>query len=530
MGSKRKSSRMFALLSFLASIWVISQGFFISVNDSVIAEYLIKFQYFLGASIAIVFYLFSHSYPYEKIVSRNTYVYSIFLIIFFIFSITFTDLIITRTYNIEGIQKWAWSFGKLHVVYDIFFYMTWSLGLINIYNNYRFENELNLKKNLKNMFIALFIGVLPATLGGITLPTFGIFDFNWIGPITSFIWVYIIAYSIIKYRQMEVSVVLTKILTIGVSIIFIINLLTGLYRDLRITFISLIIFCIIIFYLFITLEREDTYKKELNYINKNLEKIIESKSNELNKSFIKEYTARRDLEIVNRMKNYFILTTQHNIRTPINRISGKIDKISENRIVEDEDTITLKENIDELRTMIENFNDISSIEKRSQILKLEFVNINELVQNIIKKFNTDIHSKNIKIEFVTDDTIPTIYIDKIKICEVISILINNAIIYNKEYGNIIIKIVRVYREVFLSVSNDGLKISNAEIEKFRSSQFFRAHEAKKVNPSGMGVGLSIIKTIIEAHHGSVKIQSGELIMTSITLSIPINYIEDINME
>ena len=88
----------------------------------------------------------------------------------------------------------------------------------NVFLLYRIWNikELVKRKNLFAMFLVFTIGFIPSTLGSVVLPNyFGIHQFHWMGGLTHVVWVSIVAYSIVKYNQMNVRYVITELLILA---------------------------------------------------------------------------------------------------------------------------------------------------------------------------------------------------------------------------------------------------------------------------------------------------------------------------
>src|SRR5574343_296391 len=224
IGNRNKSSVAFAILSLTTSIWVISQGFFISTTNYHIAEKLIRFQYILGILISIIIYNFSRIYHDNKTISQRNRIISVTTSLIFIILICFSNSIIIGVYKIDDIEGWEWKFGHLHLIYDITFYLLWSTAILNLFKKYKSSTGLA-KNNLLNMLYVLTIGVIPTTTMAIFLPSVGYFKLNWISPISSIIWVIILLYAIIKYQQLNVKTIIPVLLTISITVLFFINIL-----------------------------------------------------------------------------------------------------------------------------------------------------------------------------------------------------------------------------------------------------------------------------------------------------------------
>ena len=94
-------------------------------------------------------------------------------------------------------------------------------------------------------------------------------------------------------------------------------------------------------------------------------------------------------------------------------------------------------------------------------------------------------------------------------------------VYNRDRGNITIETEKQGNMLLLRISNTGLPLSSEESARLFKQSFFRTKEAKRVNPTGMGVGLLVAKTIIEAHKGSIALESSEGERTAFVVALPL---------
>ncbi len=533
IGSKNLSSKTFSFITFLTAVWVLSQGFFITFLDKELAFCLIRFQYVLGIMIAIGFYHFSHIYPYDKKPTKKSIIISILILICFIYLYFFTKILVSNVYSIGGIGRWAWSFGKLHLLFDISFYSLWIFALNKLYKTYKSETG-ELRSNLKNMFWALFLGIIPPTMANILLPSFGEYQYNWIGPITSFIWVFIVAYSIIKYHQMDVRAIMTEVLAIGMMIIFFINIFTDVSDGLWVRIVTFIIFIILAFYLIKVSLREVRQREALKLLNSTLSQKVAEQTEEVKLAYELESKARRDLAKLNETKDQFIMITQHNLRTPVssirseleNILSGAYGKISKNtRRALNNTGVAIKH----LTRIVDDFLNITTLKVGSQILKLSSDNLKQSIEDILLELKIDIHTNNLSIDYPKNtESWPILKIDINKIREVLLIIIENAIKYNVKNGLIVIKTEVIEDNFTMTIKNTGIGIISEDKNNLFERLFFRSKNAKSMNPKGMGIGLSVSKAILKAHHGDIEIYSeGENMGASVTIKIPVDFTKDL---
>jgi signal transduction histidine kinase len=527
MGSKDKSSRIFVLLSLICTVWVASQGFLISTTNPIFADILIRSQYIMGIIMACGFYIFSIVYPYEKKIDVKLVLISIIISTIFIYLYLFSDLLNTGVKEIGGHGRWSWQFGILHPLFDIIFCTIWIFALKRLYISYTKAIGIT-KINLRHMFWGLTLGIIPPSLANIILPTLGVYKFNWTGPIFSAIWVFIIGYSIMRYRQMNVRVVITEMLAISLTIIFFINIFIKAQLGVIENVLTFLVFLLLAIFLIRGVLVEVKQKEKLRDLNDNLESKVAEQTLEIRKAFELEKHARRELEKLNEAKNQFIMITQHSLRSPLNQIQTKFKELQSTKDYGklNQEFQIISKNIDRLTNITNDFLDIVSINKSSNILNLSKISLLPILEKVLEELVYDIKSKNIIVEYnKSPEKWLELNIDESKIFEALLIIIENSIKYNVTNGSIKINHHASDKDFTVSIKDTGTGISKEDADKILNKLFYRGNIAKQTNPNGMGIGLSVAKAILQAHHGTIKINSGDVNKgTEVTITIPINYL------
>jgi len=527
IGSRNLSSRVFAALSFTTAIWVISSGFFISTLSSNVSNILIRFQYVLGISIALGFYLFSLIYPNDKKITKKHIYVPILIIIIFAYLFLFSNHLIIYTFYIGGINKWGWNFGNFQWLFEFAFCGLWTFALLNLYRTYK-NSSGPLRINLKNMFWALFLGIIPPTIVNILLPAIGYFRLNWFGPVTSAIWILIIAYSIIRYRQMSVRIVVTEALAVAMTAIFFINIFIDFAPNIYIRIVTFTAFIILAYFLIRGALLESRQKEQLADLNQNLEAKVAEQTAEIRRAYEVEKKARVDLEKLNDSKNQFIMITQHHLRTPVTSISWQLESMISGEygtLSPELHTAVLEteESTKRLTHIIDDFLDIAAMKAGSNILNFTERSLLSAMQEVLHDLRTDIARKHISVTYPeTNDDWPKLHVDYEKMRDILLIVIENAVRYNYEAGSITIT-TRTHSHKFeIFIKNTGIGITPEESEKIGSTLFYRGMEARKQNAIGMGVGLSVSKAIIRGHQGSFDIESkGPGMGATVTITLPL---------
>jgi len=532
IGSEKTSSRLFSLFSIPVALWSISYGFMVSSTQSELPLILIKINHILGLVASIGFLFFSISYPNDRHIKKSIIVIMGILGIVYSYMIFFSSSMIISMYSIELPDRWGWNTGAMYFSYSIIFLLLWIIILHNLYNKKEYLVTKNDRLNQQFMFWGLCIGIIPPFILNITLPVFHIYGISWTGPIFSAIWVFIIGYSIIQYRQMNVRVVITEMLAISLTIIFFINIFIKAQFGVIENIMTFLVFLLLATFLIRGVLVEARQKEELRDLNENLESKVAEKTLEVRKSFELEKHARRELEKLNEAKNQFIMITQHSIRSPVNQIQARFTDLQSKIDLEKIKTLTehfhiISKNLDRLMNITNDFLGIVSIEKSGNILHLNKVNLLPLLEKAIDELSYDIKSKNISLEYDNQpEKWPLLNIDASKIYETLLIIIENAIKYNVPNGSIKINTSISNESFILSITDSGAGISKEDSVKILNKLFHRSDTARQMNLNGMGIGLSVAKAIIQAHHGTIKIDSErENHGTTVTVTIPIDYLK-----
>lgn len=529
-GSKNNSSRIFAFFSSFVALWSISYGFIVASLSVELPLFLIKVNHILGLITSLGFVYFSLIYPDDKKPRKTTSIYLLGIGIVFFITFFFTDLMIPNMFKLISPDKWGWVIGKFYYTYCITFNTLWVIILVNIFRKIKYSLNSSTRLNQLFMFWGLAIGILPPAILNILLPFFGIYGLSWIGPIISTIWIYIIGYSIIRYRQMDVRVVITEVLAIALTVIFFINIFIqaqfGVWENIT----TFLVFLFLATYLIRGVLTESRQKEELRVLNETLEQKVAEQTKEVRKSYDLEKQARRELEKLNETKDQFIMITQHSLRTPLNNIQAGI-KTLELESKKHGTNIPLeriKSGVDRLTRITNDFLAITSIKSEANILNLATSSLKPIIESIIKDLDYEIKQKSIHIHYSNDNSSwPNLNIDKSKIFDAILIIIENAVKYNVNKGNIYISTNKDNDRFILQINDSGTGISREDKEKISHNLFHRGMLAQKLNPIGMGVGLSIARAIIKAHHGEMTIESeGENQGTSVTVSIPFDFLNN----
>ena len=246
-----------------------------------------------------------------------------------------------------------------------------------------------------------------------------------------------------------------------------------------------------------------TLGQNMNYMSDRLKKAI-SKLQEANE-VLKEDIKRK--EAIDEMRKDFIANVSHELKTPIALIQGYAEGLNEG-LCEDEEsrkyyTEVIMDESEKMNKMVKQLLTLSSLESGNSILHKENFNMTSLIEGVLSSISILIGEKNVKVNFDTSRNI-FLYADEFKIEEVVTNYISNAIHHVNDNGTIKIDVSEDESNVYFSVYNTGNQIPEKDLVNVWE-KFFKVDKAHSRSYGGSGIGLSIVKAIVEAHGGAVKV-------------------------
>ena len=243
----------------------------------------------------------------------------------------------------------------------------------------------------------------------------------------------------------------------------------------------------------------------MNYMSDRLEKAINELQNA--NELLKEDIKRK--EAIDEMRRDFIANVSHELKTPIALIQGYAEGLNEG-LCEDEEsrkyyTEVIMDESEKMNKMVKQLLTLSSLESGNSILNKEKFNITALISNILGSISILIGEKNVNIIFDSNKEI-YVYADEFKIEEVITNYISNAIHHVKDFGEIKITVDDDGKNIIFNVYNTGNPIPKEDLGNVWE-KFFKVDKAHSRAYGGSGIGLSIVKAIIEAHNGNVDVRN-----------------------
>ncbi len=218
------------------------------------------------------------------------------------------------------------------------------------------------------------------------------------------------------------------------------------------------------------------------------------------------------LENLEKMRNSFLASVSHDLRTPMTTISGFIDGITSGAIPPEKHEYYLgviSAEVHRLSRLVSQILDVSRLESGDRKFNYTDFDVAEVARIILISFEQKIDDKRLEVEFDSEEDEMPVIADKDAIYQVVYNLCHNAIKFSDEGGRFSIKINRCEnKKIRVSVFDEG-KIIPPEDLNLVFDRFYKSDKSRGLDKTGVGLGLYISKTIIEAHNEKIYVDSRE---------------------
>jgi len=235
-------------------------------------------------------------------------------------------------------------------------------------------------------------------------------------------------------------------------------------------------------------------------------------------------TVNNELHL-SKMKSYFISTVSHEFKSPLTSIRQMAEMLVHGRVPSPERqqkyyTSILKQS-ERLSHLIDNILDFSKMEEGQKLFHFEKADITPVVSDIVESFQQHTVDQGFHINLVIPDPLPDVVFDREAMEQVMHNLLDNACKYSGDSRKIEVHLLSKGNKIIISVRDNGVGIRKEDHDKI-FSRFYRAGEELTQTVKGSGIGLTIVKQIVEAHNGTIDVESEVGKGSRFTVRIPLH--------
>jgi len=217
-----------------------------------------------------------------------------------------------------------------------------------------------------------------------------------------------------------------------------------------------------------------------------------------------------ELKRLDQIRSDFVANVSHELRTPLSILRGYIETLLDNPKPSRQELARIlaimERHSKRLGLLVEDLLSLAQLESSNATLALSVVRVEELFNNVVRDWREKLAAKNLKVIVDVSPDASTLRADETRLQEVLYNLLENAVKYSREKGQIQLQAARRGPETVLSVSDDGTGISKEDLPRI-FERFYRADKARSRELGGTGLGLAIVKHIAQLHGGRVEAES-----------------------
>lgn len=243
---------------------------------------------------------------------------------------------------------------------------------------------------------------------------------------------------------------------------------------------------------------------------------------------IRDMTEERKLD---KLQKDFVANVSHELRTPLSLMQGYseaiIDDIAESRGDKNELAKIIHDEAMRMSRLVNELLDLAKIEAGHIQLNTESIDVSSFIKRVSMKFDNILKEKEITLKINKNLRSKVAYFDDDQIEQVLTNLLDNSIRHMEAEGTILINLNNTEEKLILEIKDDGIGIDESDLP-FIFERFYKVDKARTRNGAkkGTGLGLAIVKNILEAHNGTITVQSKKEKGTSFYIMIPNKSIQE----
>ncbi|OEF96091.1 sensor histidine kinase [Desulfuribacillus alkaliarsenatis] len=225
------------------------------------------------------------------------------------------------------------------------------------------------------------------------------------------------------------------------------------------------------------------------------------------------------LEKEEKLRKNITADIAHELRTPLMTLQGQLEAMIDEIIDPTPETISsCQEEVIRLSSLIQDLEQLTTAESASFELNKEVLSLTDIARTVVDSFETQAKQKDMSLSFYASKK-SYIDADKGKLTQILINLVSNAIKYSRPKDKVTVKISQSDGIVQLKVSDTGLGISEDDLP-YIFERFYRGDKSRNRDTGGSGIGLAIVKSLVEAHNWQISVESALQKGTTFTLKMP----------
>jgi len=234
-------------------------------------------------------------------------------------------------------------------------------------------------------------------------------------------------------------------------------------------------------------------------------------------------TIVQEVNLLN-LKSEFIASVSHEFKTPLTAMGAILERLLSNEVQDpkkvQEYYRTLSHDSERLKRLVKNVLDFTKIEDGKREYRLMATDIARLIRQEVDNFKRENERAGFRVEIKMDKDIPPVLADEEALKQALHNILDNAAKFSRREKTIDVAVIRRQDSVEIAVEDSGIGIPENEQKKV-FEKFYRGKQASSVSPTGTGLGLTLVKHIMDAHGGDVVIRSQPGKGTCVVLILPL---------
>lgn len=494
--SRDKLNQFYFLNTLTIIGWVLTMIFYRISNSDTIVIWS-KLLYVAASLIASNFLYFTYIFPkYNGGVEFKKKLYIFLPNVILVLFILIGDSIIVGAKVNTGVENEIY-WGIMYPVYVIYILFYFNLAFFRLIRKQSRATDRLEKLQLQFLLYGYMSSGFISFATNLILPSFGYFALNWVGQVSTLLMALSAAYAIVKHQLFSAKVVATELLAFVLWIVLLIRfLIGGSATDYIVNGLTLVLTFFVGLFLIKSVIKEVSQRERIEKLAKDLQQ------------------ANKRLTELDRQKSEFVSFATHQLRAPLTAMKGYASLILEGDMGQVSEQVRdgvnrIYESTKTLVNIVDDYLNISRIELGTMKYAFSTISLKDLIEDVLAELKPSIEKSGLDFSLRVDS--PTrdyrITADRDKLKQVIANLVDNSVKYTPK-GSVRAELsydIRKHKFVF-SIRDTGIGIAPEVLPRL-FQKFSRADNANKVNIKGTGLGLYVVKEMIEAHHGTVRVES-----------------------